>query len=100
MPNAPREGQEFVGFKLDSKLLGLIDRARGFVDRSMFFRQAIAEKLKSLKLPVTDDMIYPPPRAGVHRHAVNLNEETVSKPVAEVRKPVVYPKPKRGRKKS
>jgi hypothetical protein len=96
MPSSPREGQEFVGFKLDNKLLSLIDKARGFADRSLWFRQAIAEKLKGMGMNVTDDMIFPPPRAGSHRHAVVM--EAATKPAAEQRREVKYEKPKRTRK--
>lgn len=99
MANSPRDGQQFVGFKLDEKLLGLVDRARGYLDRSLFFRQAVAEKLKSEGIEVGDDLIFPPPRAGAHRHGV-----VMEKPGASPRPPnkteVVYQAKKRGKKKS
>lgn len=76
----------------------MIDKVRGFADRSLWFRQAIAEKLKALGHPVSDDMIFPPSRTSAHRLAVVMDEE--AKPVSEARKPVEYKRPKRTRKTS
>lgn len=90
MANSPREGQQFVGFKLDEKLLVMVDKARGFVDRSLFFRQAIAEKLKQMGITVSDDLVFPPDR--VHRLNCTLNDAPSSEPNPE-RREVKYSKP-------
>ena len=63
MPNKRRAGQTFIGIQMDIGLASELDRARGRKDRSQFVREAIAEKLKRMKIRVPESLIYPPPRA-------------------------------------
>ena len=65
MPNKRRAGQTFIGIQIDVGLAAELDRARGRKDRSQFVREAIAEKLKRMKIRVPESLIYPPPRAKV-----------------------------------
>jgi hypothetical protein len=50
--------QTFVGFKLEDDLLTLIDTAREFKDRSIFIREAVAEKLTKMGYTVQKDWVY------------------------------------------
>ena len=69
MPNQRRAGQMFLGFQADLELVRNLDRARGRKDRSLYIREAIAEKLSSAGIRVREDLIYPPSRAA----AVKVN---------------------------
>ena len=102
MPNQRRIGQTFIGAQLDEQLLGAMDRARGFKDRSQFVREAIAEKLRAMKIPVPERLVHPPPRAriaqqmGGMEQSMSLNETPGgSLPPLPPPKPVRYGKPKR-----
>lgn len=64
MPSKRRKGQTFLGFQAAEELVQLIDSARGYDDRSLFLRKAIANHLKEKGFSVPDDLIYPPARTG------------------------------------
>jgi hypothetical protein len=63
MPNQRREGQMFVGFQADQELIEQMDAARGRTDRSLFIREAIADKLRKMNIHVPERLVYPPDRA-------------------------------------
>ena len=65
---------------MDIGLASELDRARGRKDRSQFVREAIAEKLKRMKIRVPESLIYPPPRAKVIQMQLAA-EETPKYPV-------------------
>ena len=54
-----------LNFKVDPELIKALDSARGRVNRSLFIRQAIAEKLSSLGVTIDEDLIFPPDRATI-----------------------------------
>lgn len=93
MPGKRSEGQRLVAVPMDSELLSLMDQKRGSKNRSQFIRDAIAKMLG-----LSSDITRAPDRVKV-RLNVTLNETADSPPVTETRKPVTYPKPKRGTKK-
>lgn len=65
MPNQRREGQMFIGFQADVAFVRQLDLGRGRKDRSLFIREAIAQKLRDMNIKVPDSLIYPPDRAKV-----------------------------------
>ncbi len=77
-----------IGCWCDQSLVEKIDRARGTRTRSQFCREAIAEKLRAVGVPVSEHEATPPDRAGkggpkrtlyrVPRHDVSLNESPPS----------------------
>jgi hypothetical protein len=96
MPNKRRAGQFFLGVQIDARLAADLDRARGRKDRSQFVREAVAEKLKRLGVPVPDDLIYPPPRAKVIQ-IIGNNNRNITQRAAE--KAPKYRAKKKGKKK-
>jgi SpoVK/Ycf46/Vps4 family AAA+-type ATPase len=58
-----------ITFWADEQLLGDMDGARGHKDRSLFIREAIAEKLRREGRQVPERLIHPPPRARERRVA-------------------------------
>ncbi len=71
-----------VTFWADAELVLDMERVLGSKDRSLFIREAIAEKLRKLNIPVPDELIHPPPRPRSHvvqvhngvGHNYSLNE--------------------------
>lgn len=96
MANQRREGQTFIGFQADSRLVGKIDEARKKLreDRSLFVRVAIAEKLQKLGYAIPEEWILPPMRDVKD---VMLNEQPHGTPVQIIpeRQNVIYSKPKK-----
>jgi hypothetical protein len=110
MPNQRKPGQTFIGCQVDEHLLAMIDEAKGRKDRSFFLREAIAEKLVSQGLTVSEDLVYPPARSGntmnVTGHNVTASQKNFPSPsvVLAPQKGAKYPTKKkatskRGRKK-
>lgn len=98
MANQRREGQSFVGFQGDERLLGTLERARLSLrkDRSLFIREALAEKLKAMGYDIPDDWVMPPMRGNVM-----LNEDTQTSGELPERNPnVKYTAKKQARKKT
>ncbi len=62
MANKRRQGQTFIGTQVDEQLLHAVEKARGRVDRSLWVRMAIAEKLEEEGYEIPEDWIYPPSR--------------------------------------
>lgn len=94
MPNQRRKGQTFIGFQGDAALVRLLDSARRHDPRSLFIRQAVAEKLQSMGFTVTDDLVYAPDRAD--RLAESDPAEVPA--VQKERQKVTYKVPKKPRK--
>lgn len=89
MANQRKAGQTFTGFQADAQLIAAVDkaRARERKDRSLWFREAVAEKLRRMGFVIPDDWIFPPIREVLD---VTLNETTTTEPVRS-RSEVVYP---------
>ena len=64
MANKRGEDQVFLGLQLKQDLMAAIDACRGFVDRSLWVRLAVADKLRAQGIQVPDELVYPPIRAG------------------------------------
>jgi hypothetical protein len=104
MPSKRAPNQKLIAFPIDDELAGLMDRARGTMNRSQFIRDAIARMLG-----VPAEMGRAPDRvksdASTVRLNVTLNEEPGYKPQAEKAKKSVDYKDaikaakKKGRKK-
>ena len=101
MPNQRKPGQTFIGCQIDEALLALLDKARGRRGRSLFLREAIAEKLGESGYKIAEDLIYPPDRAANSanvsgtKNKVSQKNFTLPSHVPRV-KDAKYPKPKRG----
>jgi hypothetical protein len=101
MPNKRKAGQTFIGCQADEELKRDIDMARGRRDRSLYIREAIAEKLRNDGFKVSEDLVYPPDRAG-NTAKIHGDKNTVTqtfRSTSSVPASAKYPKPKRGRKK-
>jgi hypothetical protein len=90
MPNQRKAGQTFIGCQADEELVAALDRARGYKDRSLFIREAIAEKLRKTGVSVPEKLIHPPPRAKARTKSkvvqiglTNHNEVSQTARVAE-----------------
>ena len=64
MPNQRSPGQKLVAFPVDEELLTELDQQRGKLSRSQFIRDALAEYLQSLGVPVREEIVSPPDRTG------------------------------------
>ncbi len=94
MPNQRRAGQTFIGFQTDAELLALVEAARRRDSRSLFVRQAVAEKLKRMGYDVTEDMIFGPDRAGSdtpERAAVERGGKSLATVASDLRVPPLPP---------
>lgn len=54
-----------IPFKASDKIVDGLDKARGHKSRSLYIREALAEKLAKDGVEVTADMIHTADRAGV-----------------------------------
>ncbi len=97
MANQRRAGQTFIGFQADSRLVATVDRARQQLrqDRSLFIREAVAEKLRGMGYDIPDDWVMPPMREVKD---VMLNEQPEANTKLPARHEVRYEKPRRGSK--
>ena len=101
MANQRKPGQTFIGLQADENLAAALDQARKFKDRSLFIREAIAEKLKQMGIDVPEEWIYPPPAGKMivadNRGGVQVNQvgkKNMSGDLTEVPK-VSYKKTKK-----
>lgn len=93
MPNQRRSGQTFVGFQSDDDFVKMLDSARGRNSRSLFIREAVAEKLRTLGQVVSEDLVYAPDRAA---RIADEAAPAAAEP-APVPKPVTYRVPRKKR---
>ena len=68
-----------MGFQSDEDFVEKMDKARGRDPRSLFIRQAVAEKLRTLGIEVSEDLVFAPDRAASGRLA---EPEAAAAPVA------------------
>lgn len=97
MPGKRDPDQTLMTVSLSKRLLGIVDKTRK-VNRAQFIRDALAEKLASMGIPVPCAVLEVPDRVKVrhevHRLNVHLNDEASTEPTPPS-KPVKYPKPPR-----
>ena len=86
----------FLGFQADLELVSTLDKARGRKDRSLFIREAIAEKLARAGIRVREELIYPPQRAA---SVVQINGSSDQRNQIVVKKVSYSKKPAKKRKK-
>jgi hypothetical protein len=83
---------------LSKRLLGIVDKTRK-VNRAQFIRDALAEKLASMGIPVPGSVLEVPDRVkvrhDVHRLNVTLNDEPSADPIPPRQDGRVHPKPPR-----
>lgn len=84
MANQRRPGQTFIGCQVDEKLLWAVERGRGRKDRSLFVREAIAEKLRSLGIRVPDELVYPPDRVRAFASYQSMDGDVMNQTMSMV----------------
>lgn len=101
MPNVRGENQTLITCPMDAELLQEIEGARGRKSRSQFIREAIAEKLRAMGFKVSEDLVFPPDRAGNVAKIVGnkntLNQTFMPASSARLSKPAKSRKAKRGK---
>lgn len=103
MPGKRDPSQTTMTVSMSKRFLKSVDdvcaRALRGAPRAQIVRDALQDYLRSkFGIVLPDDEVIAPPRVGAHRHAVTLNDAPSAEPLPP-RKPVVYEKKKRGKKK-
>jgi len=101
MPGKRDPDQTLMTVSLSKRLLGIVDKTRK-VNRAQFIRDALAEKLASMGIPVPGSVLEVPDRVkvrhDVHRLNVTLNDEPSADPIPPRQEGRVHPKPPRKKK--